>query len=240
MRKPILLTLLLCTVASGGRQDELEIRRAIIAFNGLLIGRTGTDPATIGGVRALMIAHLKKVGPKTSKSIRFQLDRAYKKKYKRDDEFLKEVSRMLAGGGKQGIAKLFGRYKASSKRDEVRIGIAEALGECDDKNALSTLLKVIHDKTPEVAAAAVTSCAVYAKVKPKVRKAAARKLIDRYMKVSDGAAGKKPESREMSMYKLVNAAMKETLKAFSGGESLDSALAWDAWWRDNATKTWPE
>ena len=32
--------------------------------------------------------------------------------------------------------------------------------------------------------------------------------------------------------------MNETLKAFSGGESLDSAEAWDAWLRENITKPW--
>ncbi len=235
-----LVLLMLCGAVSAGREDDLEVARAIRSFTYLLMGRQPGSPSTIGGVRTVIVQHLKKCSPKVAKSIRFQLDRSYKKKYKRDDEFLKHVSRMLASGGKQGIAKLYGRYKASSKRDGVRVGIAEALGECGDKSALSTLLKIIHDKAPEVAAAAVTSCSVYAKVKPKTRKNAARKLIDRYMKVSDGAAGKKPESREMRMYKAVDAAMKECLKAFSGGESLDSALAWDAWWRDNATKPWPE
>lgn len=235
-----LVLLMFCGAVTAGREDDLEVARAIRSFNFLLTSRQPGPPSTIGGVRTLIVRHLKKCSPKVAKSIRFQLDRGYKKKYKRDDDFLRHVSRMLAAGGKQGIAKLFLRYKASTKRDGVRVGIAEALGECEDSDALPTLLKIIHDKAPEVAAAAVTSCAVYAKVKPKKRKDAVRKLIDRYMKVSDGAAGKRPESRAMRMYKAVDAAMRESLKAFSGGESLDSALAWDAWWRDNATKPWPE
>ena len=107
-------------------------------------------------------------------------------------------------------------------------------------DSFAQLLKLIHDKAPSVAAAAVTSCAAYAKVPMKQRKASVRTLIDRYMKVSDAAAGKKKESIEMRMYKAMDVAMKATLKTMSGGESLDSALAWDAWWRDNATKKWPE
>ncbi len=236
-----LVLLALCGTTFAGREDDLAVARAIRSFNFLVIGKsTPGDPSTIGGVRTLIVQHLKKCSPKYSKSIRFQLDRSYKAKYKKDDEFLKYVSQMLAGGGRQGIAKLYGRYKASTKRDGVRVGIAEALGECGDPRALSTLLKLIHDKAPKVAAAAATGCGQYAKVKPKTRKAAMRKLIDRYMQVSDRAAGKKPESIQMRMYKAMDAAMRNTLKAFSGGENLDSALAWDAWYRDNATKPWPE
>ncbi len=199
--------------------------------------KQGTKPIKVFRKRGVSVS----VFANTVKDKSFPMYKvAIQRTYKKDDEFLKYVSQMLAGGGKQGIAKLYGRYKASTKRDGVRVGIAEALGECGDPRALSTLLKLIHDKAPKVAAAAATGCGQYAKVKPKTRKAAMRKLIDRYMQVSDRAAGKKPESIPMRMYKAMDAAMKKTLRAFSGGENLDSALAWDAWYRDNATKPWPE
>ena len=97
-----------------------------------------------------------------------------------------------------------------------------------------------HDKLPEVAAAAVRGCGNYPKVKVDKRKKAMRALIDRYAKVTDEAAGKQPDSVEMHMYKQVKPEMDKALKAFSGGEALDSAQAWDAWLRDNMTKPWPE
>lgn len=238
MRRGVVVPLLLLAAPALARNEaDMAVAQAIREFNSILSGRQTTG---IESVRDTIVANLKNCSPKVAKSIRFQLDRGYKSKYKASDDFCKCISQMLAAGGKEGIAKLFHRYKASSKRHKLRVGIAEALGECGDEQALSTLLKIIHDKTPEVATAAVKSCASYAKVKADKRKNAMRKLIDRYMKVSDDAAGKKPESREMHMYKQMDPAMRETLKAFSGGESLDSALAWDAWWREKSKQPWKD
>jgi hypothetical protein len=235
MRLAILL--LLCGAAFARNEADMRVANAIREFNMALTGQGGS----IHSVRSVIVADLKSCSPKVAKSIRFQLDRGYKKKYKKDESFLKCISEMLAAGGKAGISKLYHRYKAESKRDGVRRGIAEALGDCGDPLALATLLKIVHDKAPEVAATAVRGCASYAQgAAGKVRKDTMRKLIDRYIKVSDGAAGKKPESREMKMYKAVHPAMKTTLSAFAKGEELDSALAWDAWWRDRATQKWED
>ncbi|MHC4958758.1 MAG: HEAT repeat domain-containing protein [Planctomycetota bacterium] len=234
----VVCVLLLCGVASARNDAETRVAGAIRSYVQLLAGYGG---GSIESIRSIIVADLKDCSAKFSKSIRYQLDLGYKKKYGKSEAFLKCVSEMLASGGKAGIAKLFRRYKAESKRDGVRRGIAEALGDCGDPKALSTLLKVVHDKAPEVAAAATRGCASYARgAQGKVRKDAMRKLIDRYMKVSDDAAGKKPESREMRMYKAVDPVMKTTLSAFAKGEELDSALAWDAWWRDQATKKWED
>ena len=48
----------------------------------------------------------------------------------------------------------------------------------------------------------------------------------------------KPDSKEMLLYKAVDPAMKASLKTLAGGEELDSAIAWDAWWRDQ--KEWKD
>jgi hypothetical protein len=76
-------------------------------------------------------------------------------------------------------------------------------------------------------------------VAPDKRKAAVKKLVDLYGKVTDDAAGKAPETKQMKMYEALRPAMNETLKAFTG-EALDSAAAFKAWWQENATRPWPE
>ncbi|MHC4340261.1 MAG: HEAT repeat domain-containing protein, partial [Planctomycetota bacterium] len=115
-----------------------------------------------------------------------------------------------------------------------------ALSGCGDDEALETLLKMIHDKDPDVAAVAVKGCGSFPKVKVERRKKALRQLIDRYKKVTDEAAGKDSESPQLKMYKKVKPAIDATLQAMSGGERLDSALAWDAWLRERMKQPWPE
>jgi HEAT repeat protein len=147
---------------------------------------------------------------------------------------------MLAKSGGPGIAMVEKRFRGSAKRDELRRILAEVLGQCGDEKALDALLRMVHDKTPEVAAAAAQGCGAYAKVKPEKRKAAMRELVDRFRKVADEAAGKGEETREAKMYQRLRDPMNATLKAMSGGEELDSPQAWDAWLRENATRPWPE
>ena len=160
MRRTVVL-LLLCAVARADRDADLACAHAIREFNMILIGNGGS----IASVKSAIVANLKNASAKVAKSIRFQLDRGYKKKYNLDAEHWKAISTMLASGGKAGISKLYKRYKGESKRHALRKGIAEALGECGDKQALDTLLKLIHDKQPEVAAAAIKGCASYPGVK---------------------------------------------------------------------------
>jgi hypothetical protein len=237
MTRCVVTLLLAAAPALADRAADLAVAQAIRQFNLILIGRSN---ASIESVRDRIVANIGDCSPRYAKSIRRQLDRAFNYKVKHDDHFYKCTAEALAGCGAPGIKMLYKRYKGSKKRDQLRISIAEALGGCGSEEALTPLLKIIHDPLPEVAAAAVRGCAAYAKVKPDTRKQAMRELIDRYKSVTDDAAGKEPDSREMHMFKKVKPAMDSTLKLYSGGEELDSALAWDAWLRDNITKPWPE
>jgi HEAT repeat protein len=237
MTRRTVVLLLVASAAVADRGADLAVANAIREFNFILIGRSS---GSIESVRDRIIANIGDCSPRYAKSIRRQLDRAFTYKVKHDDHFYKCTAEALAGCGEPGIKMLYKRYKSSKKRGQLRISIAEALGGCGNEEALTPLLKVIHDPMPEVAAAAVTGCGPYAKVKPDTRKKAMRELIDRYKKVTDDAAGKPADSREMHMYAKVKSAMDATLKLFSGGEELDSALAWDAWLRDNVTKPWPK
>jgi hypothetical protein len=210
--------------------------QAIRDFNWTLIGRSDYS---IESIRDRLAPVMQKMSPRYAKSIRFQLDRGYKKKYNASPEFLAVVSQILAAGGRPGIAKLWHRYKAEGKRDKVRLGIAEALGGCGDEHALTTLLKIVYDKSPKVAAAAVTGCASYAKVKQDERKNAVKALVKRYTKVYDEAAGKEPGTPQAEMYQALKPAMNATLRAFTGQE-LDSAAAWKAWLGENLSRNWDE
>lgn len=225
--------LLLLAGAAGANPDAIGAQ-AIRDFNWTLVGRT---EHSIEAIRDRLVPVMQTMSPRYAKSIRYQLDRGYGKKYKQSPEFLAVVSQILAAGGTQGIATLWRRYKAEGKRDKVRLGIAEALGGCGDDRALATLRKIVFDKTPEVAAAAVRGCASYAKVRQDDRKAAVKDLVRRYAKVYDDAAGKEPETAQAQMYQALKPAMNATLKALTGQE-LDSAAAWKAWLAENLSRNW--
>jgi len=234
----LLLAMLGCAcLAHADRGDDLKAAHAIRSFNLILAGRSNNSIDTI---KSELIPVMKRLSPRFAKSIRFQLDRGYHRKYSMDGGFLDGISEILAAGGKAGIAKLWKRYKAESKRDEVRLGIARALGGCGDDTALSTLLKCVFDKTPEVAAAAVLGCRKYPKVAEKRRKGVVKTLVGYYVKVTAAAAGKLPDSRETKLFKALRPAMNEALKSLTHGESLDSAEAWNAWLRENLTRPWTD
>jgi hypothetical protein len=226
---------ILLLLAGGALANPNAIgAQAIRDYNWTLVGRSHHS---IESIRDRLAPVMQTMSAKYAKSIRFQLDRGYKKKYKATPEFLAVVSQILAAGGTNGIATLWRRYKAEGKRDKVRLGIAEALGGCGNDRALTTLLKIVYDKSPEVAAAAVTGCASYAQVKQDKRKNAVKELVKRYAKVYDDAAGKEPETKQAKMYQALKPAMNATLRAFTGQE-LDSAAAWKAWLGENLAKNW--
>jgi len=236
--KRLLFALLACAgLAHAGHGDDLKAAKAIRSFNLILASRSNHS---IGSVKNALIPVMRKLSPRFAKSIRFQLDRGYSRKYSMDGAFLDGISEILAAGGKAGIAKLWKRYKAESKRDEVRLGIARALAGCGDHTALSTLLKCVFDKTPKVAAAAVRGCGKYPGVAEKRRKSAVKTLVGYDVKVTAAAAGKLPDSRETKLFKALRPAMNEALKSLTHGESLDSAEAWSAWLRENLTRSWKD
>jgi hypothetical protein len=233
-----LALLLLAATAAADRDAELAVAYAIKDYRWMLGGRP--TEATIESVRDRVVAHIRDCDPKTQASVRRVLNEGFEEKYGKDADFHRCVADMLAKSGGPGIAMVEKRFRGSPKRDELRRVLAEALGACGDAKALDALLRMTNDRTPEVAAAAVTGCAAFAKVKPDERKAAMRVLVDRFRKVADEAAGKDEETREARTYRQIKDPMNATLKAFSGGEELDSPQAWDAWLRENATKPWPE
>jgi hypothetical protein len=225
---------LLLLAGGAWANPDVIAARAIRDYNFTLAGR---EIHSIESIRDRLVPVMRKMSAKTAKSIRFQLDRGYKKKYGQTPEFLAVVSQILAAGGNKGIAKLWHRYRAEGKRDKVRLGIAEALGGCGDERARQTLLKIIYDKTPEVAAAAVRGCASYAQVKQDKRKTTVKELVKRYTKVYDDAAGKEPDTKQAKMYQALKPVMNSTLQAFTGQE-LDSAAAWKAWLAENLSRNW--
>jgi hypothetical protein len=196
-------------------------------------------PGNIETVRNQLVPVMKRLGPETGKSVRYQIQRGFEKKYKKSLSYRRCLCEILAAGGNAGMAVLFKEYKGSLKDDPLRVAMAESLGACGDDGALDHLLKMAFDKAPEVAAAAGKGCGSYAKVKPDKRKAAVKTLVDLYGKVTDDSAGKAPDAPQMLMYTALRGAMNETLKAMTG-EALDSAAAFKAWFQENGTKPWPE
>jgi hypothetical protein len=231
------ILLLAIAAAAADRDADRAVAFAIRDYNWMLVGRKSAD---IQSVHDRIVPNLKNCSAKVRKSICRQLDNGFTTKYPNSKSFQKHTAQMLAAGGKNGISTLYRRYKSSSKRRDLREDIVRALSGCGDDAALETLLKMIHDKDPAAAAAAVAGCGSYPKVKVERRKKALRQLIDRYKKITDEAAGKDSESSQLKMYEKVKPAMDATLQAMSGGERLDSALAWDAWLRERMKQPWTD
>ncbi|MGH7163269.1 MAG: HEAT repeat domain-containing protein [Planctomycetota bacterium] len=229
-----LALLLFALPAAAGELEVLSAMRDYYAILG------GEARGSIESVRDRIVPNLASCRPDTQKSVRTQIDKGFDPKYGKDASFHAVLAEILAKAGKPGINTLRTRAKASGKRTELRKVIAEALGACGDRDALDVLVDMAYDADPDVARAAVSGCSPHAKVKQDKRKATMRKLIDRYLKVTDATSGKLPESVEMKLHDALAPAMNETLKAFSGGEQLDSAKAWDAWLRENMTKPWTD
>jgi len=183
-------------------------------------------------IRDRLIANLPDVGEKMAKSVRNQLDKAFAAKYKKSSSYHKCLAEVIASNGKRGVNKLYNRYKKLAQSHATRAVIVEALGECGNVYALTPLRKMIHDKEPYVAVAAIDGCAMYATKTKKAKKATMRELIDLYGKVTAKAQGKAKKSKERIRYETLKPAFDKALNAFSDGEKLDSAAAWDAWLRE--------
>ena len=233
-----LLPLLLCGVALADREADLAVVGAMRDYYEML--RPGAGDGGIESVRDRLVANFAAASPDTQKSVLRQIDRGFEPKYGKGEAFCATLCEILAGCGRSGINTLRNRVKASGKRPELRRAAASALARCGNEEALELLLQVCYDRDPTVAAAAVAGCAAYAKGKQDKRKATMRKLVDLYVKATNDTSGKAPDSREIALYNALRPAMNETLKAFSGGEELDTAQAWDAWLRENAGKPWAD
>ena len=113
--------------------------------------------------------------------------------------------------------------------------IAEAFGACKSKRARAMLLKIVHDKKPLVAGAAMNGLLNHVPEDKKAKRNDMRALIDIYAKVTSKAQGKDPDSKEREAYDFLKPKLDKVLNAYSGDEKLDSAAAWDAWLREQAT-----
>ena len=228
------LCLLLAAVpaAAGGSGDAAAIGAIRDYYRTLRPNEYGIE-----SVRDRLVPVMQDLSPKVGKSIRNVIRRGFDRKYKKKLPYLRCLCEILAAGGKPGIAILYRQYKTSRKDELLCIAMAEVFGACGDELALSPLLKMMYDKRPRVAAAAVTGCASYAKIRQGKRKDAVKKMIERYTKVYDGAAGKEPETKPAQMYQTLKSRMNATLRAFTGQE-LDSAPAWKAWLSENISENW--
>lgn len=226
--------LLLAGVATADDDADRIAVGAIRDYYLTLRGEGGIE-----SVRDRLVPVMKRLSPETGKSVRYVIQQGFGRKYKKDLSYRRCLCEILAAGGGPGMAMLVKEYKSSTKDHALRAAMAESLGACGDDGALDHLLDMAFDKSPEVAAAAVKGCGSYPKVKPDKRKAAVKRLVDLYGKVTDDAAGKAPDTPQMKMYTAIRPAMDETLKAMTG-EGLDSAAAFKAWFQENATKPWPE
>jgi len=191
----------------------------------------------IESVRDRLVPVMQKLSPRVGKSARNVIRLGFDKKYKKGISYLRCLCEILAAAGKPGISTLLKQYKKSKKDVPLCRAIAEVFGVCGDERALKPLLEMIYDKRPSVAATAVTGCASYARVKQDKRKAAVKKMVARYTKVYDDAAGKEPETVRAQMYQALKPTMNATLRAFTGQE-LDSAAAWKAWLGENLSQNW--
>jgi hypothetical protein len=229
----------LLLLAATGLADDAADAAARPIIRDYYATLTNTPGYTIESVRDRLVPIMKDFGPETGKSVRYVIQQGFEKKYKKDLSYKRCLCEILAAGGAPGMAMLVKEYKSSSKDDRLRAAMADCLAKCGDDKALEHLLDMAFDKAPDVAATAVRGCGSYPKVKPDKRKAAVKRLIELYGKVTDDAAGKAPDAPPMKMYEALRPAMNETLKALTG-EGLDSAAAFKAWFSENATKPWPE
>ncbi|MEM8884246.1 MAG: HEAT repeat domain-containing protein [Planctomycetota bacterium] len=185
----------------------------------------------IESIRDRLIEHTPHVSAKMAKSVRRQIDKGFAKKYKKDAAFHKALAETLAGLGKPGLNTLYKRYKAT-KAPATRIAIAEAMGACGDEIARGSLVKMMHDKDAGVAAAAVLATVQLIPKDVKAKRGVMRSLIDLYAKTTAKAQGKGKETKERKAYETLKPALDKALNAYSEGEELDTAQAWDAWLRE--------
>jgi len=188
----------------------------------------------IESIRERLISNLPQASQKTQKSVRVGMVKGFKSKYKKDAAFHKCLAEVLASNGKRGLNQLYKTFKTLKKKPDSQVGIVEAMAACGNYYALSLLLKLIYDKHPEVAEAAVTGCANLVPKEKKSVRETMKLLIAHYTKVTASAQGKKKDSKERKMYDALKPAFNNTLDKYSDGEKLDSASAWQAWWQEQA------
>jgi len=231
--RALLVWILIVSPALSGADPESTSRMitAMREYYALLGGRGNGN---IESIRDRLIRSLPGCSAKAQKSVRTQLVKGFKPKYKKDAAFHKCLAEVLASNGKRGLSQLYKTYKSMGKAPDTRVGMAEAMAACGDDYALSLLLKLMHDQDPRVAAAAVGGCGKLVPRDKKQVRATMKLLIAHYTKVTASAQSKAKESRERKRYDALKPVFDRTLDKYSGGEKLDSASAWDAWWREQA------
>ena len=113
----------------------------------------------------------------------------------REDGFIKlpEVfsAETLARCGNAGLRQLKQQWSANKSRPTVRRAIVRGWARSENPNALKHILDPgLWDKNRSVSEAAIKGCANFTQVKVGTRKKTLQKLIERYKRVTDAAAGK--------------------------------------------------
>jgi len=225
--------LLAASVAFAGedRASAMAVVGAMREYYALL-GQPGNG--NIESIRDRLIANVPHGSYKTQKSVRTQIEQGFKAKYKKDAAFHKCLAQILAAQGKRGLNRLYKVYRSMRKQTETRAAIAQAMAGCKDESALDLLLKMVHDDEEKVAAVAVAGTARYVPKDGDAKRRVMRTLVDLYAKVTAKAQGEPKLSDERRRYDVLKPVLDKTLDAYSGGEKLDSAQAWDAWLREQA------
>jgi hypothetical protein len=235
MRVMALVLLVSLPVAAGSKEAAArkQVDAAMRDFYGTL--RSKSD----GNIRDIcdrLIAALPHIGGKEQSTVRNSLDRVFDARYKRTPTYLRCVADVIASNGKRGINKLHNRYTKLKRSYETRAVIAAALGDCKNVHALTVLRKMMHDKEPLVAVAAIDGCAKYSGETKKAKYTTMRDMINLYAKVTAKAQGKGIDTKERMRYMSLKPAFDKALNAYSDDAKLDSAQAWDAWLREKMAK----
>lgn len=229
--------MLLLTSAAFAGEDRASAMAVIGAMREYyaLLGQAGNG--NIESIRDRLIANVPNVSAKTQKSVRTQIEKGFSSKYKKDAAFHKCLAEILAAQGRRGLNRLYKVYRKMRKSTDTRVAIAEAMAECKDDGALDLLLKMVHDDEAKVAAAAIAGTRRYIPKDKDGKRRIMRTLVDLYAKVTAKAQGEPKLSDERRRYDRLKPVLDETLNAYSDGEKLDSAAAWDAWLREQATES---
>ncbi len=227
------VALVLLTSVAAANSDRVAID-AIVQFRHRVVSSSND----MSDIEAKLKPVMKKMSAKLAVGVVRTLNRGFERKYKKGIEFYRGICSCLAAGGGRGISTLYRRYKAEGKRHDLRLEIVKALGACGDTRALSTIMKMVHDKTDEVAAAAIQGSASYNTVDEKTRKNVAKILVQTYVKTESKAAGKGRTTKERVRLDLLKEPLQNALTAYCNGEKFTNGAAWSSWLRENITQSW--
>ncbi len=232
--RALVALLALATAAYAGQPYDRNVEAALAVFRG---GNAGGE---LEDARDRMVANFRKAGPRYRTAALRGIGAQFNRKLKRSEEYLEVAAETLARCGNAGLRELKQQWSANKSRPTGRRAIVRGWARSENPKALKYILDPgVWDKNRYVSEAAIKGCANFTQVKVGTRKKTLQKLIERYKRVTDAAAGKPAKSKEARAYALLKPALNETLAVLSGGENFDSALAWAEWFKQFSTKKLP-